>query len=126
MTDALMNFGFERSQAVKTTICINSVFFATQLLCTLIIERAGRRILLLVGQIGMTLTLLLLSFLPILLVIINTFLSCKMKCILTINDLLKPKANDLSKIFIFLSMVWFGVFSSSIGPGTVTLVQKLI
>jgi hypothetical protein len=67
-TDIFMSDGFDKTQAAKITLIIDGVFLCTTLLCTVIIERAGRRTLLLIGLIGLSVTLIFLTFCPILIV----------------------------------------------------------
>jgi SP family sugar:H+ symporter-like MFS transporter len=63
-----MSNGFEKSLAVKNTIYVEAVALVVTLVCTVIIERVGRRKLLLVGSVGLGVTLTLLTLSPILIV----------------------------------------------------------
>ncbi len=73
MTDVFVSYGFEKTQAMKTGLIIHFVYFAMTLVCTISIERAGRRTLLLTGLIGLFLCLVSLALLPVLFVNINYF-----------------------------------------------------
>jgi SP family sugar:H+ symporter-like MFS transporter len=71
MTDIFMSNGFEKSLAVKNTIYVDAVALVVTLVCTVIIERVGRRKLLLVGSVGLGVTLFFLSVFPLIAVCYN-------------------------------------------------------
>ncbi len=73
MADAFVSYGFDKSQADNRTIFIDVVTFIMTLLCVVIIERVGRRVLMLVGCFGLSITLVSLAVCPILIVSISMY-----------------------------------------------------
>jgi hypothetical protein len=63
-----MSFGLQKIEAVYATLLIGIEGLVMTLLCAIIIEKSGRRSLLLVGFSGLALSLLLLAFSPVLIV----------------------------------------------------------
>jgi hypothetical protein len=66
-----MSYGFEKTVAVTQTLYVDACFLCMTLVCMVIIERVGRRKLLLVGLIGLGVTLFFLSVFPLIAVCYN-------------------------------------------------------
>ncbi len=75
-TDIFVRIGFDaKTWAVYGTLAVNSCKILMTFVCTILIERTGRRFLLLCGFAGMGVSSILLTFVPVLVVSFSYFLS---------------------------------------------------